>query len=263
MRTPMSYLILAAAMVCGAAPLAAQRTGESFSWQGTLRPGQVIAIRGISGQITATPAAGAEASVTAQKHARRSNPAEVQIKAVPSADGITICALYPPQSGDPANECLPGGRGHNSSRNNDTQVDFTIHVPAGVRFVASNVNGGIEATGLTGDVDARTVNGGIHLATEGLARAQTVNGGIDAQMGRTDWSGTINLETVNGGIRVTLPASASTSITAETVNGGLSSDFPLTVQGRFNPHRITGVLGQGGRDLLLKTVNGGIDLRRR
>ena len=260
MRTPVWFLIAAVAAGYGAAPAAAQR--PDFNWSGALRAGQIITIRGINGSIKARPAANGSASVTAEKSAHRSNPAEVKIVAVPSAEGITVCALYPGRGGE-TNECLPGGGGKNNSRNNDTQVDFTVQVPAGVRFVARSVNGDVQATGLTGDVDAQTVNGGITLATAGLARAQTVNGGIDAEMGRTDWSGAIDLQTVNGGIRVTLPANASTSITAETVNGGLNSDFPLTVQGRFNPHRITGVLGQGGRELHLQTVNGGIDLRRR
>lgn len=261
MRTPMWFLIAALAAGYSAAPAAAQRA--DFTWKGALRPGQVITIRGINGSITARAASGSEASVDAEKTAHRGNPAEVKIVAVPSAEGITVCAIYPSRGGDGSNECLPGGGGRNNSRNNDTEVDFRVQVPAGVRFVAKNVNGDVEATQLTGDVDAETVNGSVKLATAGLVRAHTVNGGIDAEMGRADWSGAINLETVNGGIRVTLPANASTSITAETVNGGLNSDFPLTVQGRFNPHRITGVLGQGGRELHLQTVNGGIDLRRR
>ncbi len=260
MRTSMLFLMAAVVAGCGAAPASAQRA--DFTWKGELRPGQVMTVRGINGSITASPASGSQASVLAEKTARHSNPADVKIVAVPGSDGITICALYPGRGGE-ENECLSGGGGRNNSRNNDTEVKFTLAVPAGVRLVARNVNGDVDATGLTGDIDAETVNGEIKLATAGQARAHTVNGGIDAEMGRTDWTGSIDLRTVNGGIRATLPANANTSITAETVNGGLNSDFPLTVQGRFNPHRITGVLGQGGRELHMQTVNGGIDLRRR
>ena len=64
------------------------------------------------------------------------------------------------------------------SRNNDVKVDFTVIVPAGVAFVGRTVNGGVKAIDLTGDVEARTVNGNITLATGGYARAKTVNGSI-------------------------------------------------------------------------------------
>src|SRR3989442_11593880 len=39
-------------------------------------------------------AAGSQAEVSAAKHARRSDPASVEIKVVESEDGVTICAVY-------------------------------------------------------------------------------------------------------------------------------------------------------------------------
>ena len=93
MRTPVWFLIAAVAAGYGAAPAAAQR--PDFTWSGALRAGQIITIRGINGSIKARPAANGTASVSAEKSAHRSNPAEVKIVAVPSAEGITVCALYP------------------------------------------------------------------------------------------------------------------------------------------------------------------------
>jgi DUF4097 and DUF4098 domain-containing protein YvlB len=258
-RAPYLFASLIAATLV-AAPAAAQQ--NEFSWHGTMTAGQTLEIRGISGDIDATLAPGSEARVTADKHARRSNPADVKIVAVPHSGGVTICALYPAPSGRPENTCEPGG-GRNNSRNNDTEVDFTVHVPAGVQFSAHNVNGDVTANGLRGDVDAQTVNGGITVSTSGVVNATTVNGGITADMGSAAWTGDLALKTVNGGIRVTLPADVNAEVSASTVNGGLSTDFPLTVQGRFNPRHIQGVIGKGGRKLSVQTVNGGIDLRRR
>ena len=47
-----------------------------------------------------------------------------------------------------------------SVRDNDVNVEFRVKVPAGVRFVGRTVNGGIEASGITADAEAHTVNGG-------------------------------------------------------------------------------------------------------
>lgn len=45
------------------------------------------------------------------------------------------------------------------------------------------------------------------------------------------------------------------------MNGAISSDFPVTMTGRISPRRMRGQIGQGGRDLALRTVNGPIRLR--
>ena len=104
---------------------------------------------------------------------------EVRIEVVAHAAGVTICAVYPAEG----NSCEPGDEGRLRSRNNDVKVDFTVMVPAGMAFVGRTVNGGVKAIDLTGDVEARTVNGNITLATSGYARAKTVNGSIRAEFG--------------------------------------------------------------------------------
>ncbi len=244
-----------AAVLVQAAPAAAQRE-ERFNWHGHLNAGQTVEVRGINGYVHAVAGSG-DVVVNARKHAEHSNPADVRIEVVPGSAGVTICAVYPGGS-----DCRGGG-GHNNLRNNDVQVDFDVQVPAGVKFSGHTVNGDIEATNLGADVDAASVNGGIRVTALGLVRAHTVNGGIDVTMGRADWSGTLDFATVNGGIDVALPANTSAEVEASTVNGGLSTDFPLTVQGRFLKNQIRGTIGQGGRQLKLHTVNGGIEIRKR
>jgi len=253
-------LAAALASLAGATPAMAQKE-QQFSWHGRIASGQTVEVRGINGSIDASPATGSEVEVVAVKRGRRDDPSQVKIDVVPHAGGVTICAVYPSRSGRPTNDCQPGG-GHSDIRDNDVSVEFTVRVPAGVAFLGRNVNGGIGVKGLTGNVDAQTVNGGIEIATRGIARAKTVNGSIDVVMGSTDWTGDLEFESVNGAVQVTLPANASAHVTASTVNGGLNSDFPLMVQGRLNPRHIEGTIGQGGRELRLQTVNGSIELRR-
>jgi hypothetical protein len=235
---------------------------EDFRWQGRVAAGAAVEIKGVNGGIDAEPASGNEVEVTAVKRARRSNPDEVEIKVVEHAGGVTICAVYPSRDGK-ANECLAGGAGRMNTRDNDVNVDFEVRVPAGVRFVGRTVNGGIKARNLPSDAEAYTVNGGIEIESAGVARAETVNGGIRATLGRADWQGELALKTVNGGIRLSVPAGLNAELKAETVNGDITTDFPLTVQGRFSKRKISGTIGTGGRQLELETVNGGIELRQK
>ena len=243
-----------------AAPALAAAAQEDFHWKGKVAAGQAIEIKGVNGGITATGSAGDEVEVTAVKKGRKSDPTDVKLDVVEHAGGVTICAVYP-SDGAP-NECAPGKGGRMRVRDNDVNVEFRVKVPAGVRFVGRTVNGGIEASGLKADAEAETVNGGVELDSTGTARAQTVNGGITARLGRADWDGTLKLETVNGGIDVTLPEGLSADVQASTVNGDISTDFPLTVKGKIARRRLEGTIGSGGRLLEMKTVNGGIELKK-
>lgn len=254
----MSGLALLAA-ITAAAPV----TAQDFSWHGRVASGKAIEIVGINGEIDAVAGSGDEVTVTAEKRGRRSNPEDVKIEVVPHDGGVTICAVYPSAPGRRPNECRPHGEGRNSSHNNDVRVNFRVEVPPGVNFVGRTVNGAINATHLSGDIQAHTVNGDVDVSASGMVEAHTVNGSIDASLGRADWSGDLEFESVNGSITITLPDDLNTEVHASTVNGGISTDWPLTVRGRFGPKRVSGTIGNGGRQLSLTTVNGSIDLRKK
>lgn len=238
-------------------------TAQDFNWHGRLAAGKRLEVKGVNGDVRATLATGAEAVVNARKHARRSDPDEVEIKVVESEDGITICALYPtPPRAREENTCEPGDRWHSSTENNDVTVDFEVQVPAGVIFNGQTVNGEMSAEGLKADVRASTVNGSVRVSTTGLAEASTVNGSVYAEMGRADWTNDLEFSTVNGGITLIIPGKLDTEVRASTVNGDIESDWPLTVTGRFNNRRLRGTIGNGGRGLSLSTVNGEIRLKK-
>jgi hypothetical protein len=241
---------------------AAGATAQDWSWDGRVAAGQTLEIKGVNGEVKAAAATGDRAEVTAVKRARRSDPAGVQIKAVEHAGGVTICAVYPTPPGSATNECVPGQGGHMSVQDNDVTVSFTVSVPPGVRFVGRTVNGGVEASGLTGDVVAQTVNGGVRLSTEGKAEAETVNGSITAVIGQADGSEPLRFKTVNGSIALELPAGASAEVRASPVNGDVRSEFPLTGQTRVSRRSLSGTIGGGGRSLSLETVNGSIQIRQ-
>jgi hypothetical protein len=237
-------------------------TREEFRWKGSVAPGGTLEIKGVNGSIHAEAATGDEVEVVALKRGRRSKPRDVEVKVLPHDGGLTVCAVYPTSGFGPANECRPGSAGRMNVRNNDVSVAFMVRVPAGLGLMARTVNGSVKAAGLSGRVEAHTVNGSVTLATTGSGAAETVNGSIEAALGRTDWKDAASFQTVNGSITLALPREASTAVEAKTVNGRIAVDFDLT-GARTTRRELSGTIGAGGRTLALTTVNGGIRLRPR
>jgi DUF4097 and DUF4098 domain-containing protein YvlB len=253
--------LLIAAALCLAAGSAL--TAQDFNWHGRLAAGKRLEVKGVNGDVRAVLASGAEAVVSAKKHARRSDPDDVKIEVVESDDGITICAVYPtPARARRENTCEAGDHWSSSTDNNDVTVDFEVQVPAGVEFNGQTVNGEMSAEGLKADVRASTVNGSVRVTTTGLAEASTVNGSVYAQMGRSDWTNDLEFSTVNGGITLIIPGTLNAELRANTVNGDIETDWPLTITGRFSQRRLRGTIGSGGRGLSLSTVNGEIRLKK-
>ena len=254
-------MTLAALTLFAAAPLLAQ----DFDWKGRIAGGKWLEVKGVNGAVRAQGVPGNEAEVTARKvSGDRGEPDDVEIRVVEHEDGVTICAVYPtPREARRENTCEPGDDWHSSTRDNDTKVHFTVRVPAGVKFRGATVNGEMEAEGLDADAVVSTVNGSVRVSTTGFAEAHTVNGSIDAVMGRADWADEADFRTVNGSIDLTFPGELNAELRAETVNGDIESDWPVTVRGRFGPKRVSGTIGRGGRSLHLSTVNGDITLRKR
>jgi len=257
-RTLAAVLILSAAL-----PALAAAQSPDFRWTGTVAAGKRIEVHGVNGSISAEPASGNSVEITATKRAKDDDPAEVKIEVVEGAEGVVVCAVYPtPRRSHRENQCGWGDDYQMNVNDNDVVVNFTVKVPRGVRLDANSVNGNIEATGLTADAEMHTVNGSIDVTTSGVVEAETVNGRINATIGRADWTGTLEFKTVNGGITITAPATLSADLDASSVNGGIDSDFPITVNGRMDRRTLRGRIGTGGRELELETVNGGIKLKK-
>jgi DUF4097 and DUF4098 domain-containing protein YvlB len=241
------------------AALQGGQQAQDFHWTGTLAAGKTLSISNVNGDIHAVAASGNQIEVTGVKHARRSDPASVEVKVEQTAEGVIICVLYPGQQGG---SCEDRHSKSHSDNNNDVNVDFTVRVPASIMLSARTVNGDVTAEGLGGNAELATVNGDARVQTSGFAKASSVNGSVNVVMGRADWDGSASYRSVNGAVSVTLPGNASADVRASTVNGGIETDFPLTVRGRFGPRSVHGTIGSGGRTLSLETVNGNIAIRR-
>jgi len=229
-------------------------TSDTFHWSGHVVAGQRLEVRGINGSIHAQPASGESVEVIAYKSGHVVDSANFGVKVVENDGGVTIFAVPQEKSGlgessDVA--ATPAG---------DVNVDFTVSVPSGVRFVARTVNGLVEAKSLDADMEAHTVNGDVVLSTTRAAQGETVNGSITASLGKI--SSPLKFSTVNGTISLEVPRTTAARVRARTQNGKIRTEFPLAIGGQFPAQRASGIIGCGGPELSLATVNGSISLRR-
>ena len=247
-------------------------TDRDFRWDGAISSGRWLYARNLNGSVRVERATGSRLEVTAVKRWRRGNPevVKVEVSRVGSGEGdVLICAMWR----DLTEECDERGyrtrdnrnrrdRWNRDENNDDVSLEITVRVPEGVKMDISSINGGLDISGATAEVEAHTVNGGIEArSTGGPVNASTVNGEIDVRMGAIG-TGNLDFTTTNGSITVTVPDGLNADITMRTVNGSVGSDFPMTVNGRISPRRIAATIGRGGMKIDLTTVNGSIDLRR-
>src|SRR5579864_3034384 len=148
------------------------------------------------------------------------------------------------------------------SHHNAAGVEYTLTVPRGARLDEIKlINGGLDLTGMTGEVHASCINGRLDARNlAGRAELSTINGRLDA---RFDQLATSHLEltSVNGSVELTIPSDSKAEIEASTVSGGIENDFGLRVNHhQFVGHDLRGELGHGGARIHLSNVNGHIEI---
>lgn len=266
-------LILVAGLATTGFVIQTNRTGNNghttetkdFRWSGHIAQDDYIEIHNINGDVRVVQASGNKVLVTAQKYSNGDDPESVHIEVVRNDDGVTICTMYPENSwwgGD--QKCASGDQVHLVTNDSDVEVDYMVHIPAGVYAIVQTVNGDIDIKSIASNVKAVTVNGDINVSTKGYAQATTVNGSIEVKFGRTDWAKTLALATVNGDITVKLPASSNTEVDAETVSGDIETEFKtLDAEEGWVGAELDGTIGSGGRSLSLETVNGDVYISKK
>jgi len=265
-RTQLAWVVAftAAALSVGTAEAQQRSNDRDFSWDGRITNGHWLYVRNLNGSIRVERATGDRAEVTAIKRWRRGDPEEVRIETrrLGGDDGDAIICAFWVESATCDEDGYRSRDEYRRGHNNDTSVEFTIKLPAGVRLGVSTVNGGVTVNGATSEVRASTVNGRVSaMSSGGPVNASTVNGDIEVRM-RELGTGDLEYSTVNGSIEIEVPANLDADVDMRTVNGSLSADFPITLQGRVNPRRMRATIGKGGRRLRLETVNGSVELRK-
>jgi hypothetical protein len=173
--------------------------------------------------------------------------AEIRVEA--RADSISIETHYREQ-----------GSGWHGDHYRSTEVEYTLTVPRTARLDEIKlINGGLDVTGVTGEVHASCING--KLTAHGMAgqvRLATINGPLEVTFDLLPAT-SVELSSINGPVELTMPSDTKASIQATTVHGGIDNDFGLhTNNHRFVGHDLRGELGGGGVQIRLNNVNGPI-----
>lgn len=235
------------------------RATETAEWRKTceLMPGGRVEIGNVNGKIEVQPSTGNTVEVVARKTARASTSeaarqalerTEIQDSASPSSVRIETKTQ----------------RGSSFFGGSNVDVHYTVRVPAGADVKFTTVNGGVEVTGLTGQVTAETVNGGVKLMdVSGGINASTVNGGVEAELARVSDSG-VRLGCTNGGIRLRLPRDAKANLSARIMNGGIdTTGLDIETSGSSSRRHLEGRLNGGGPRIDIEGTNGGIRIGAR
>jgi Putative adhesin len=152
------------------------------------------------------------------------------------------------------------------------EIEWTVKVPKGIVVDFRTTNGGVRLNGLSGEIHAKTTNGGVkgvNLMVDAL-EASVVNGGVEIELGAPlDATDSVELTTVNGGVQFSLPSESKATIAARAVNGGVRAADELNVtrddegdSDREQRRRLNGTMNGGGAKVNVNTTNGGVRLTR-
>jgi hypothetical protein len=141
------------------------------------------------------------------------------------------------------------------------EVRYHVRAPRGAAVDASNTNGLVSITDMSGKVVAHTTNGGVTAkGLSGGVDARATNGGVNVELASLG-SDRVTLRTTNGGVTLTVPESARADVSASCTNGGISvSGVKMEVSEQSRRH-LEGKLNGGGTPIELHTTNGGVRLR--
>jgi hypothetical protein len=158
-------------------------------------------------------------------------------------------------------------------------IDLTIKVPVNFSLKLGAVNeGNITVENVQGELEVSNVNGAITLTqVSGSAVANTINGALVATFKSVTAGTPMAFSSLTGKVDVTFPASMKASLKLKSDQGQVYSDFNVALS-KNAPHvrRTTqpglshlstdawtyGTLNGGGADIMLKTINGDIFLRK-
>lgn len=247
-----SVLILSAlAFAVSAAASDRSKVTAEFHQTYPLAAGGRVALENINGAAHITAWDRNEVKVDAVKTAysqKRLDEAKIEVDT--SSDRVSIRTKYPDRNWN------------NDDDDRPANVEYTLTVPRAARIdEVKLVNGGLDITGVTGEVRASLVNGNLNAsALSGSLKLSTVNGRTDVALDRLGNS--VEISSVNGHLQLTLPSNVKAELEASTVNGGISNDFGLRVhKHRYVGADMRGQLAGGGTRIRLSDVNGRIEIR--
>lgn len=166
------------------------------------------------------------------------------------------------------------------SKNINTITDFEIRVPKNfsLKLNVTN-NGNIYVENLKGELEVSNLNGKIDMKNvSGSVIADALNRNITVTFDEIFKNESMAFSSLNGNLDVTFPASLSADVKAKTDFGDLYTDFELKIidkeadiekTRKSNVYKVNvdkwtfGIINGGGPELLFKTLNGDIIIRKK
>lgn len=244
-------LMISAGCDIAMADFSEQATAE---WRKTyeLAAGGRVEIGNVNGKIDVRPGQGNAVEVYAKKigkaaSADAAKQALERLQIAESTDGGVIKVETRVERGS-------GGLFNHAS----TSVEYVVRVPANAVVKLTTVNGGVEVTGLAGEITAEATNGGIHARDiAGRLEASTINGGVEVDLAAVPAAG-VKLECTNGGIVLRLPADAKATLSARVANGGIDVNGLQLTSRESTSRRLDADLNGGGPRISVEGTNGGV-----
>jgi hypothetical protein len=226
----------------------------SDEWQRTysLAKGGRLEIINVNGKIEVSPASGSQVEVLAYREVRARSEEEAKARLAKAQmiedvgpDHVRI-------------EAKPNDQGVSFGPHGRVTIEYRVKVPTGLVTSFRTENGPVRLENIDGRITLASTNGPIvGRGLSGSVDASTVNGGIE--IGLTAMNGDSKIVTVNGPATLILSPEINAELEAAAVNGGVTTQdgLPLTVSDRTN-RRVTGRLNEGGPRISVQTTNGGV-----
>ncbi len=145
---------------------------------------------------------------------------------------------------------------------------------SGGNLRCANVTGGINGRTSGGNItlrsckggaDVKTAGGSIEVENDGPVLAKTTGGSIRCQLQKPSPSRNLllDLEAIGGGMNISIVPDIAATVEAKVLGGAVTTEVPVTVEaGPVTPNELRGTINGGGPLLKLRSVGGGINLRK-
>jgi hypothetical protein len=230
-------------------------TGKaSDEWQRTysLPKGGRLEVANVNGLIEVLPATGSQVEVLARRQVetRTEEEAKARLARVEMLEDVG--------PGHVRIEARTNDQGVSFGSRGRVRIEYRVLVPAGLTSSFRTENGAVRVQNVDGRITMAATNGPIvGHGLSGAVDASTVNGGIE--IGLATVSGDSKIVTVNGPASLILSPAINAELEAAAINGGVTTQdgLPLKTSERTN-RRVTGRLNEGGPRISVQTTNGGV-----
>lgn len=138
-----------------------------------------------------------------------------------------------------------------------------LRLPRSVNLEVNGINGRVQVGEISGSIGLSGINGAVDVAEAASAtRLNGINGHVSIALSKLGSEG-LDINGINGGVELSFIGTVNAAIDVHGINGGVSSDFPMTVIGEMKRGEMRGTIGSGGPSIVVKGINGGVQLKRR